>query len=69
VLTLWHTAHEFERQHEKVRKLKAEGKSSRFVETMYILDLGLDVEEVALPTKAVPWPRFEGVLKELGLRA
>jgi len=69
VLTLWHTAHEFERQHEKVRKLKGEGKSSRFVETMYILDLGLDVEEVPLHTKDVPWQRFEGVLKGLGLRA
>jgi hypothetical protein len=34
---------------------------------MYVLDLGLDQSEVALPTKPVPWHRFTPILKQLKL--
>ena len=67
ILTLWHMAHEFERQLSEVQRVKVTGKPSTFLETMYILDLGLDQSEVALPTKLVPWARFESILKQLKL--
>ncbi len=66
-LTLWHMAREFERQIQEVKRRREKKESSRYVETMYILDLGLDVEEVPLPTKAIPWDRFASVLNELKL--
>jgi hypothetical protein len=67
ILTLWHMAHEFERQVAEVTRLKEAGKPSTTVETMYILDLALDTAEVALPTKPVPWDRLAAVLKKLKL--
>jgi hypothetical protein len=67
ILTLWHMAKEFERQMADVRQLRAAGKRTTYVETMYILDLSLDTEEAALPTKPVPWERFASVLKSLKL--
>lgn len=67
VLTLWRVAHEFDRQMAEVKRLREEGKPTTYVETMYLLDLGLDMQEVPLRTKAVPWQRFAGVLKEVGL--
>jgi hypothetical protein len=69
VLTLWHLAREFEVQLAEVRRLREAGKPSTSAETMYILDLGLDTEEVGLPTKPVPWDRFAPILNELGLSA
>jgi hypothetical protein len=35
---------------------------------MYVLDLGLDTQELDLPTRPVPWDRFADVLKKLKLR-
>jgi hypothetical protein len=67
ILTLWHMAQEFVRQLAEVKRCQAQGKPSTFVETMYVLDLGLDTDEVELPTKNVPWNRFGKVLKALGL--
>jgi hypothetical protein len=67
ILTLWHMAHEFERQLTEVKRHKDAGKPSTFLETMYILDLGLDLAEVPLPTKPVPWARFAAILKQLKL--
>ncbi len=67
VLTLWHMAREFERQIAEVEERRRKKQSSRFVETMYILDLGLDMEEMPLPTKPIPWDRYTAVLKELNL--
>ncbi len=69
ILTLWHMAQEFDRQLAEIHRLKQAGKPSTFVETMYVLDLGLDLEETALPTKPVPWGRFQAILKELKLSA
>jgi hypothetical protein len=67
LITLWLMAHEFERQIAEVTRLKQAGKRSTFVETMYLLDLGLDMEELPLPTKSVPWGRYSTTLKQLGL--
>jgi hypothetical protein len=35
---------------------------------MYLLDLALDTDETSLPTKPVPWQRFDRTLRELGLK-
>jgi hypothetical protein len=67
ILTLWHMAHEFERQLTEVKRFKDAGKPSTFVETMYLLDLGLDTAEFPIPTKPVHWARFSPILKELKL--
>ena len=67
VLTLWHMAREFRRQLGDVERLREAGKRTTYVETMYLLDLGLDLQEVDRPTKPVPWTRFGKVLKELKL--
>jgi hypothetical protein len=69
ILTLWHMAREFERQLAEVKRIKDTGQPSTFVETMYLLDLGLDLAEVPLPTKPVPWARFAAILKQLKLTA
>jgi hypothetical protein len=67
ILTLWHMAREYHRQLADVQKAKSAGKPSTTIETMYLLDLGLDMEELALPTKPVSWSRFAAILKELKL--
>jgi hypothetical protein len=67
ILTLWHMAHEFVKQLAEVKLLHETGQPTTFAETMYILDLGLDMTEVDLPTKPVPWKRFAPILKELNL--
>ena len=36
--------------------------ASNYEETMYVLDLGLDIRAVDLPTMHVPWDRFEAIL-------
>ena len=42
---------------------QAEGRRPGFEETMYLLDLALDPKVVDLPSKEVPWSRFEESLK------
>jgi hypothetical protein len=67
ILTLWHMAREFNRQFAEFKRLRAAGKRTTYVETMYLLDLGIDTNELDLPTHPVPWDRFAKVLKELKL--
>lgn len=43
------------------------GGRTRYLETMYILDLALDHRSADLPTRAVPWGRFKQPLKDLNL--
>jgi len=52
---------------EKLAKLRQAGQRTKYVETMYILDLALDRRSVALDTKEVPWGRYESVLTQLNL--
>jgi len=62
ILTLFKMAAEFDRQDALVQKRRAEARRSKYEETMYILDLGLDTRAMDLPTSAVPWDRFEAIL-------
>jgi hypothetical protein len=67
ILTLLSVADEFDRQSEAIAKRQAEGRRPNFEETMYLLDLALDPGVVDLPSKPVPWSRFEDSLKARGL--
>jgi len=67
ILTLLAMAKEFESQAAAVASRRAARRRSNYEETMYILDLGLDTETADLPSKPVPWERFETTLKTLGI--
>jgi hypothetical protein len=67
VLTLMTLARRFRREQEELARLRREGKRTLYVETMYVLDLALDRTTAPIPTKEVPWGRFEHVLKQLNL--
>ena len=69
VLTLHELAKRHAAEQAEMARLRAAGKRTLHVETMYTLDLALDRRAAAVPTKPVPWGRFEGVLKELNLEA
>ena len=65
ILTLMAMAAEFERQEAAITARRASGRRANFEETMYILDLGLDSQNADLPSKSVPWTRFEPMLESL----
>jgi hypothetical protein len=67
VLTLMDLSRRFRSEQAKITELRKAGKRTRYVETMYLLDLGLDQRSAAAPLKNVPWGRFEEVLKSLNL--
>ncbi len=67
ILTLMAMAKEFETQDKAVASRRAAGRRSNYEETMYILDLSLDTETADLPSKPVPWERFETTLEKLGI--
>jgi hypothetical protein len=67
VLTLMTMAAEFERQEADINNRRAAGRRANFEETMYILDLGLDTDSADLPSKSVPWQRFEPTLRNLDI--
>jgi hypothetical protein len=67
ILTLMELARRYREEQAHLAELRREGKRTQYVETMYVLDLALDHRTAAIPTKPVPWGRFEGVLKGLGL--
>lgn len=67
LLTLLSVAREFDHQAEAVARRQAEGRRPNYEETMYLLDLALDPGVVDLPSKEVPWSRFEESLKARGL--
>jgi hypothetical protein len=67
ILTLMELARRFRAEQEKIAGLRKQGQRTRYVETMYILDLALDKRVAAIPVKRVAWGRFEDVLKELNL--
>ena len=60
-------AKRFRAEREKIVSLRAAGKRTAFVETMYILDLSLDHRCANLPVKPVPWSRYTNVLKALNV--
>jgi hypothetical protein len=67
ILTLMNMAARFKVEQEKLAELRRTGQRTRFVETMYVLDLSLDKRSAPIPTKDVPWGRFENVLKQMNL--
>lgn len=67
ILTLMEMARRYKQEHEQMLKLRALGQRTRYVETMYTLDLALDKRSSPMPTRPVPWGRFEAVLKEMNL--
>jgi hypothetical protein len=67
ILTLRELARRFRQEQAELARLRQAGQRTRFVETMYVLDLALDKRSAPLPTKAIPWGRFEAVLKEMNL--
>lgn len=67
ILTLMELAKQFRSEQEKITALRKAGQGTMHQETSYILDLALDKRTTDLPVKAVPWTRFEDVLKQLNL--
>jgi hypothetical protein len=67
ILTLMELARRYRDEQARIAHLRREGKRTLYVETMYILDLALDRRTSPIPTKPVPWGRFEEVLKGMGL--
>jgi hypothetical protein len=67
VLTLMSLARRYRAEQATIARLREQGKRTLYVETMYVLDLALDKRAAPVPTKEVPWNRFEDVLKQLNL--
>lgn len=67
VLTLMELARRFRAEQAEVARRRTAGERTRWVETMYVLDLALDRRTAPIPTKPVPWGRFEAVLKAMSL--
>lgn len=67
VLTLMELARRYRKEQKDIADLRAAGKRTHHHETMYVLDLALDRRTAAIPTKSIPWGRFETVLRELNL--
>jgi hypothetical protein len=67
VLTLMEMARRFQSEQQKIAALRAAGRRTTHVETMYVLDLALDRRTAAIPVKPIPWGRYERVLKEMNL--
>lgn len=67
ILTLMDVAKRFRQEQDKLTQMRQAGQRTRYVETMYILDLALDKRTAAIPTKLVPWGRYEKILAEMNL--
>jgi hypothetical protein len=65
VLTLMELAKRYKAERAEVEQRRKAGVRTKWVETMYILDLALDKRVAPIPTKPVPWGRFETVLKAM----
>lgn len=67
VLTLMALAQRHRNEQATLAKLRQTGKRTKHVETMYVLDLALDRRCAAVPTREIPWNRFEAVLRQWNL--
>ena len=67
MLTLMEVARRFKAEQAEIARRRAAGERTRWAETMYVLDLALDTRTAPVPTKAVPWGRYEGILKIMNL--
>ncbi|HEY4260463.1 MAG TPA: hypothetical protein VGM98_09890, partial [Schlesneria sp.] len=80
ILTLMEVHRKFKVQEQRLAKARAEGRSTQYLEEMWLLDLCLSTdmleptgEEVAAgtlkPFRVAPWDRFAATLHQLGLNA
>jgi hypothetical protein len=67
VLTLMELARRFKAEQKEIARRRAAGERTQWVETMYVLDLALDKRTHPVPTKPIPWGRFEPILKSMNL--
>jgi hypothetical protein len=67
ILTLMELARRYRAEQAHLAELRQAGQRTRYVETMYVLDLALDRRSAAATLREVPWSRFEDVLKQLNL--
>jgi hypothetical protein len=67
ILTLMELARRYLAEQAELDRLRQAGQRTKYVETMYILDLPLDKRAASIPTKKVAWGRFEEVLKQKNL--
>ncbi len=67
ILTLMNLARRYKEEQEHIAELRQAGKRTKYVETMYVLDLPLDRRTAAIQTKPVPWNRYESILKLMNL--
>ena len=67
VITLMELARRFKAEQAEIARRRVAGERTRHVETMYLLDLALDKRTYPVPTKPIPWGRFESILKPMNL--
>ena len=67
ILTLMEVAQRFQHEQAKIVQLRQAGERTRYMETMYVLDLPLDQRTAPIPTKPVPWNRFAATLADMKL--
>lgn len=67
ILTLMDMAQRYKRQHESIIEARQSGHRTRYMESMYLLDLPLDPRTAPVPTKPVPWGRYEDILQKMNL--
>jgi hypothetical protein len=67
VHTLMELARRFAAEQAEIERRRQKGVRTMHVETMYVLDLALDKRTGPIPTKPIPWGRFETSLRELNL--
>jgi hypothetical protein len=67
VLTLMDLARRYRKEQAELDRRRKAGERTRYLETMYVLDLALDKRSAPVPTKPVPWGRFEALLKDMNL--
>lgn len=67
ILTLMELSRRFRHEQAHIAKVRKAGERTRYLETMYLLDLALDHRTAEIPTRPVAWGRYEQQLKELNL--
>lgn len=68
VLTLLMMARKHRAEQELMTKVTTEGRRTRHLETMYVLDLPLDTRTASLKLKPVPWQRFDSIMQQMNLK-
>jgi hypothetical protein len=67
ILSLMELSKRFREEQAKLVELRKTGQRTRYMETIYLLDLALDIRSAPIETKPVPWERFQSSLKEMNV--